>query len=443
MNENIFLRKTRRIFKMLKLLLFLTANVEVIFGAKMSLLTLTRPGFLMHSAEVSGLSSTCLNGGTSISIPYLFSKRRTICICPRGYSGRNCEIEESANCFIGNGHQYRGRVAISGSGQKCLGWNYEYNQQILGVDALILGLWSHNYCRNPDHRERPWCHVKQGHQIVQEFCDIPHCGTPADAPACGQRPQSLMKIVGGTVTTAQSQPWIASIFWRRQAKKHVFLCGGNLISRCWVLTAAHCFSDRPLNTRHLSVFLGKDALNETSLGKEQKFNVEQIIIHPGFDNSDGSYDNDIALLKITTNSRTCAKETDSVRTVCLPPAHLMLRPGDSCYIAGYGKEREGLWHNSQYLREAKVNILPQEVCTSRNYYGNLVTKNMFCAGSPDWKVDSCKGDSGGPLVCDRDGRLYLFGIVSWGEGCSREFRPGVYTRVPNYNKWITENVGLP
>lgn len=50
---------------------------------------------------------------------------------------------------------------------------------------------------------------------------------------------------------------------------------------------------RPLNTRHLSVFLGKDALNETSLGKEQKFNVEKIIIHPGFDDSDGSYDNDI------------------------------------------------------------------------------------------------------------------------------------------------------
>ncbi|XP_064171026.1 urokinase-type plasminogen activator-like [Anguilla rostrata] len=260
---------------------------------------------------------------------------------------------------------------------------------------------------------------------------------------CGERPGKLLKIVGGKVTAVESHPWIASIFWRGRFSERVFKCGGSLISPCWVVTAAHCFPDGTETKLHrLSVFLGKNAVNETDYEREQKFRVDELIIHHGFDNSDGNYNNDIALLKIIGNDGRCAEESSSVRTVCLPPANQMLPAGVTCEIAGYGKEREGIWHNSQYLREAMVKLLSQDVCTSNDYYGKMVTNNMFCAGSPDWKIDSCKGDSGGPLVCEANGRLFLFGIVSWGEGCSRKFRPGVYTRVTKYNRWIGRKTGL-
>ena len=64
---------------------------------------------------------------------------------------------------------------------------------------------------------------------------------------------------------------------------------------------------------------------------------------------------------------------------------------------------------------------------------------MICAGVPEGGIDACYGDSGGPMVCTSDESPYLCGLVSWGIGCARPGKPGVYTEVSYYVDWIHEH----
>uniref|UniRef100_A0A8D2H6E8 Transmembrane serine protease 11A n=1 Tax=Urocitellus parryii TaxID=9999 RepID=A0A8D2H6E8_UROPR len=95
------------------------------------------------------------------------------------------------------------------------------------------------------------------------------------------------------------------------------------------------------------------------------------------------------------------------------------------------------------LREAKVKIISNDVCKQPQVYGNDIKFGMFCAGYLEGIYDACRGDSGGPLVIkDLKDTWYLIGIVSWGDNCGQKNKPGVYTQVTYYRRWIASKTGL-
>nr|XP_020015065.1 tissue-type plasminogen activator [Castor canadensis] len=354
-----------------------------------------------------------------------------------------CSKGTNEDCYTGKGMTYRGTHSLTTSGASCLPWNsmilMDRSYTAWRSDSRALGLGKHNYCRNPDGDAKPWCHVLKDRKLTWEYCDMSPCLT------CGLRQykQPQFRITGGLFTDISSHPWQAAIFAKnRRSEGERFLCGGVLISSCWVLSAAHCFEEG-FAFHHLKVVLGR-TYQEVPGEEEQKFEVEKYIIHKEFDYD--TYDNDIALLQLKSDSTHCAQESSSVGTVCLPDPDLQLPDWTECELSGYGKHEESSPSFSEQLKEAHVRLYPSSRCTSQHLFNKTVTNNMLCAGDTRSGGnqanlhDACQGDSGGPLVCEKDKHMILVGIISWGLGCGQKDVPGIYTKVTNYLDWIQDNM---
>jgi secreted trypsin-like serine protease len=108
-------------------------------------------------------------------------------------------------------------------------------------------------------------------------------------------------------------------------------------------------------------------------------------------------------------------------------------------IVGWGVTEEG-GSQPDHLQEAQVPITTDSYCAGA--YSDFDPKTMVCAGFPEGGVDTCQGDSGGPMFGRTStGALRVVGTTSFGEGCARPGKPGVYGRVADdtLRPWIAEN----
>ncbi|XP_030781034.1 polyserase-2 isoform X1 [Rhinopithecus roxellana] len=152
---------------------------------------------------------------------------------------------------------------------------------------------------------------------------------------------------------------------------------------------------------------------------------------------------DLALLHLASP----ASLGPAVRPVCLPRASHRFVHGTACWATGWGDVQEAdplplPW----VLQEVELRLLGEATCQclySQPGPFNLtlqILPGMLCAGYPEGRRDTCQGDSGGPLVCEEGGRWFQAGITSFGFGCGRRNRPGVFTAVATYEAWIREQV---
>ncbi|NXJ73276.1 OVCH2 protein, partial [Trogon melanurus] len=252
------------------------------------------------------------------------------------------------------------------------------------------------------------------------------CGIPSNQPRF-----IFSRIIGGEEAVPFSWPWQVSV---QISDQHI--CGGAVLAKEWVVTAAHCFNSKELYRDLWMVVTGLHDLTEQEYRQERS--VKQYIIHPSFDKT--AMDSDIALLQLAEP----LEFNHYVRPVCLPAQEEAVQPSRVCVVTGWGAHGEDTVKGKK-LRQLEVPILVLDICQS--YYVNLpskVTQRMICAGFPlEEGKDSCTGDSGGPLVCpseDNSGLYTLHGITSWGLGCGRKSYPGVYTNVGSFVDWIKQNV---
>ncbi|XP_028363405.1 granzyme B(G,H)-like [Phyllostomus discolor] len=224
------------------------------------------------------------------------------------------------------------------------------------------------------------------------------------------------EIIGGHEAKPHSRPYMASLNIQGEQKMR---CGGVLVKKNLVLTAAHC------NGRSINVTLGAHNLQKPEK-TQQVIRVKRAVPHPDYNAKDIS--NDIMLLQLEKN----VKRTDAVKSLDLPRGRNRLCPGQKCTVAGWGKVApQG--RLSDTLQEVQLTVQKDTVCEKLfNRHYNRTIK--LCVGNPAENKASFQGDSGGPLMC-RNG---IQGIVSY--GFRNGTAPRIFTRLSSFLPWIKKTM---
>ncbi|MFC3030975.1 trypsin-like serine protease [Pseudoalteromonas fenneropenaei] len=228
------------------------------------------------------------------------------------------------------------------------------------------------------------------------------------------------QIVGGAPANTAEWPFYTQIL---NSNGTTAFCGGSYIGDGFVLTAAHCVNAKA--AQFIDVKVAGFVLNGND---GDRIRVAQKYVHPQYNSS--TLNHDIALLKLERLPR----QGQAVQ-IASGSLSQYARNGDLLTVAGLGRLSEG-GSRPSVLHEVDVPLVSDAVCQqSGGSYAN-VGDVAFCAGYAVGEKDSCSGDSGGPIVVRSGGQIVQLGAVSWGVGCARPAKYGVYADVAALRGWI-------
>jgi trypsin len=230
-------------------------------------------------------------------------------------------------------------------------------------------------------------------------------------------------IVGGNNASPGEWPAVAKVSYG------AFQCTGTLIAPDVVLTAGHCSSMTGAAVGTPATWpaaLIDVRIGGTKYGEGERVPVSTVTAHPNYTLSMGY---DISLLKLSRASTKAPVKVAGTADTGLWKA------GTMEWIVGWGVTEEG-GDVPDVLQEAQVPVTTDAYCADA--YDAFEAKTMLCAGFPQGGVDTCQGDSGGPMFGGSGTGMRVVGATSWGEGCARPGKPGVYARVGDttLREWI-------
>ncbi|KAM7347493.1 transmembrane protease serine 9-like [Cochliomyia hominivorax] len=228
------------------------------------------------------------------------------------------------------------------------------------------------------------------------------------------------RIVGGQNAMEKQFPYQISL---RIFNRHI--CGGSIISKNFVVTAAHCVTItsknkvRKLPVSIMSIHAGSIEVNTGGIIRQ----VSEVKVHPNYEN----FNNDIAVIKMQEP----LEWSEHIQQVSL--AEVQPEPGAEVITSGWGRLRTG-GGIPQILQYNKLFSIGNEEC--RRLIGN-VPPSVLCLGHIRGN-GVCNGDSGGPAVYNNS----LVGITNFIVGECGSNIPDGYASISYLIKWINSNTDL-
>ena len=268
-------------------------------------------------------------------------------------------------------------------------------------------------------------------------------GAVASAGAA-EEPQARSKIYGGRQDTRSDVKWIGAV--RRHPRTSNAngtdrqYCAGTLVTRRWLLSAAHCFVNEDgsiIRPREIEVLLAeKNLLASRSRSRGEFLDVTRVVVHPSYDPESSRWD--AALLRLSRSTR-----TNPIRIIGTSERRFW-PVGKRAYIAGWGDREPAdspVVDKPDRLHSGFIPVVGDATCRAHQDVPAFYQPSMFCAGYSRGRPDTCAGDSGGPIaVKPSDGKWRLIGITSFGLCGSHDY--GVYTRLTSstFRNWYRRTI---
>ncbi|GAB0092290.1 hypothetical protein DMENIID0001_072800 [Sergentomyia squamirostris] len=218
-------------------------------------------------------------------------------------------------------------------------------------------------------------------------------------------------IIDGQTYPRGAWPWLVSIY-SYFGPKLGFQCGGTLVSKKLVVSAAHCFFDgynRKIAIQDIIIILGQYNLKRPQDKGTQIIYPDKIHTHPNYQIRN-NVDADIAVVVFADK----ATFSNFIRPACLWSGSADKRDivGLKGTTAGWGRDENGNFF-TDLPKKVDIPVVSDEICLrSHEIFSKITSTNTFCAGWRNGTEGPCNGDSGGGLIFDVNGKWNLRGLVS-------------------------------